>query len=139
MNDCGKFKSKEDAIELLDEFRHVILHIQKQAEKGYKFLYGKDVTSREEKNFQLYYNEILISDTTIFFQMGDKSMAFLGHNVMNILSTTDELFCRHTLKILNNIIRNSTLISIVSERDRNKFFLKLISKIEGSIDRIKNG
>jgi hypothetical protein len=137
MYDCGRFKSKEDAISLYEDFRNVIIHIQKQAEKGYKYLYGKENARGDENNFRLYYNEVIISDSTVFFQMGDASMVFLGHNVMNILTTTDELFCKHTNKILNNIIRNSTLISVVAEKVRNKFFLGLIRKIDKSIDRIK--
>ena len=65
-------------------------------------------------------------------------MAFLGHNVMNLLTTTDELFCNHTHTILKNIIRNSTLISAVAEKVRNAFFLKLIRKIDEAINRIKS-
>ena len=70
--------------------------------------------------------------------MCDTRMVFLGHNVINILTTTDSLFCLHTDKILKNIIRNSTLISIVGDKVRNKFFLKLINKIDEYIDRIKS-
>jgi hypothetical protein len=136
--ECGKFNSREEAIQLLEDFREVILHIQKQAERGYKYLYGKDNASGDENNFQLYYNEITISDSTVFFKMGDARMVFLGHNVMNILTTTDPVFCKHTDTILKNIIRNSTLISVVAEKVRNAFFLKLIHKINESINRIKN-
>ena len=138
MYDCGKFKSKDDALLLYDDFREVILHIQQQAEKGYKYLYGKENAIGNENNFQLYFNEITIADSTVFIKMGDTRMVFLGHNVMNILTTTDPLFCVHTDKILKNIIRNSTLISVVGEKVRNKFFLKLINKIDEYIDRIKN-
>jgi len=137
MYDSGRITSRDVAIGLLEEFKAVLLHIQKQAEKGYKFPFEKDNEVNKENIFNLYYNEILISDTTIYFQMEDKSMAFLGHNVMNILTTTDELFCRHTYKILNNIIRSSTLISVVAEKVRNTFFLKLINKTNDCIKRIE--
>jgi len=138
MYDCGRFKSKEDAIHLYEDFREVIKHMHKQAKKGFKYLYGKENASGDEKNFQLYYNEIIIADNTVFFKMGDTRMVMLGHNVINILATTDPVFCQHTENILKNIIRNSTLISVVSEKERNKFFLNLTDKIDAYIDRIKN-
>ncbi len=137
--ECGKFESKEIALQLLNDLKDVVIHLQKQAKRGYKFLYGKDDAKGNEGNYQLYYNEILIVDSTIFFKMGDMKMVLLGNNVMNILSTSDPLFCDHTKNILNNIIRNSTLISVVGEKVRKKFFHRLIHKVEEFKIRIEEG
>lgn len=64
----------------------------------------------------------VIADATILVKMGDTRMVLLGHNVINILTTSDPLFCEHTHTMLNNLIRNSTLISVVGEKVRNRFF-----------------
>jgi len=136
--DCGKFKSKDVAMQLYEELKEVILHIQKQADRGYKYLYGKENAIGDDKNFQLYYNEVTIMDTTVLIKMGDTRMVLLGHNVVDILTTADPLFCKHTHTILDNIIKNATLISVVGEKVRKRFFLKLIAKIDQYIDRLNS-
>ncbi len=136
--DCGKFQSKDVAIQLCEELKEVILHIQKQAARGYKYLYGKENAIGDDKNFQLYYNEVTIMDTTVLIKMGDTRMVLLGHNVVDILTTADPLFCEHTHKILDKIIKNATLISVVGEKVRKRFFLKLSNKIDQYIERMKN-
>ncbi len=138
IHECGKFESKDVALQLYEELREVILHIQKQAARGYKYLYGKENAIGDVKNFQLYYNEVTIMDTTVLIKMGDTRMVLLGHNVVDILTTADPLFCEHTDKILDNIIKNATLISVVGEKVRKRFFLKLTDKIDQCIDRMKN-
>ena len=52
-----QLKSKEDVLRLYEDLREVIEHMHKQAKKGFKYLYGKENASGDEKNFQLYYNE----------------------------------------------------------------------------------
>ena len=136
--DCGKFNSKDVAMQLYEELKEVILHIQKQADRGYKYLYGKENAIGDDKNFQLYYNEVTIMDTTVLIKMGDTRMVLLGHNVVDILTTADPLFCEHTHRILDKIIKNATLISVVGEKVRKRFFLKLIAKIDQYIDRLKS-
>jgi hypothetical protein len=49
--DCGKFESKDVALQLYEELREVILHIQKQAARGYKYLYGKEKPSETRRIF----------------------------------------------------------------------------------------
>ena len=136
--ECGKLGSREVALQLHEELQEVVLHIQKQAARGYKYLYGKENAIGDEKNFQLYYNEVTTMDTTVFIKMDDARMVLLGHNVVDILTTSDPLFCEHTQTILDNIIKNATLISVVGEKVRKRFFLKLIDKIDQYIDRMKN-
>jgi hypothetical protein len=72
--------------------------------------------------FKLYSNEFLISDTTFFFDLGDRHMAFITYNTMNVLSSVQESFCRETREFLHNIIKKSSLISTTGERERNRFF-----------------
>ncbi len=136
--DCGKLESRDVALQLYEELKEVVLHIQKQAARGYKYLYGKENAIGDEKNFQLYYNEVTTMDTTVFIKMDDNRMVLLGHNVVDILTTSDPLFCKHTETILDNIIKNATLVSVVGEKVRKRFFLKLIDKIDQYIDRMRN-
>ncbi|MDN5203510.1 hypothetical protein QQ008_19135 [Fulvivirgaceae bacterium BMA10] len=133
--ECGLFKQKDQAILLCEKMLEMISHTQKQAELGYKFENIKEATSGSD-NFKLYYNEITISDNTIFFIMDDTRITHITHNLMNILTTTNERFSDQTERYLKQILRKSSLISSVSEKERNKFFLKMKEKITQLMERI---
>lgn len=134
--ESGRFKHKDDALILLEDYRSIIEHQQKQAEAGCKFHEGKGPAG-DESNFKLYFNEVIISDNTVFFKMGDFNMVHLGHNVMNILSTTDPSFCNDTYGILKSLLKNSTLISVTAERERNRFFNSMYRKVDNYIEKIR--
>lgn len=134
--ESGRFRDPVDALMLLQEYKSIIEHQQKQAECGYKFREGFEPAG-DKSNFKLYYNEVIISDNTVYFKMGDFNMVHLGHNVMNILSTTDPLFCEDTLQILKSLIRNSKLISATAEKDSNRFFNTMYQKIDRYMEKIK--
>ncbi|MFC2124811.1 hypothetical protein ACFLU5_08375 [Bacteroidota bacterium] len=135
--DKGRFRSQEDAIMLMEEYKSIIEHQQKQAECGCKFQVGNE-TLGNETNLKLYYNNVSISDNTVYFKMKDFNMVHLGHNVMNILSTTDPSFCEDTFQILKNLMRKSKLVSVKSEKNRIRFFNNMYQKIDGFIEKIKN-
>ena len=82
--------------------------------------------------YKLYENEILIADNTIFARMDTKRVVYISYNTLNLLTTLQESFCEKTENYLNNLIKNSTLISATSEKERNKFFNKMKERIEAS-------
>lgn len=130
-----RFRSKENALELIEDYRKIMQHVQAQTESGCKFLYnGKH--HGDEQNYKFYFNEIIISDNTVLFKMGDFDMVHIGHNVMNILSTTDPVFCRDTQMIHKNLIKNSTLISVVGEKERYRLFNNIFQDIDDFAQRI---
>jgi len=133
--DNGLFIDKNDALLLLKDYRSIIEHQKMQAECGCKFYPGKNHINGSE-NFKLYANDVILSDNTVHFKMGDFNMVHLGHNVMNILSTTDSFFCRDTYFVLQSQMKNSTMISSVAEKERNKFFNKMYKKVDKSIEKI---
>jgi len=128
-SESGLFNRKEDKVVLLDQMSQLVDHVQKQAELGYKFDVGSE-TVGQENNFRLYYNEVTISDNTILFKMGDKYRANIMSNVLSILTTMNDDFCKKAHLIIENIIKSSTLISLSAAKERNKFFQTLRSKIE---------
>jgi hypothetical protein len=123
------FITTEFALVLFDQFSELIRSIQQQAANGSK--------NGTPGNFQLYKNEILIAETTIFFRMADKRVAFITYNTMNILSTSQESFCQHIEKYLANVQNKSVLISATGEKERNKFFKRLLEKIDWMRKSIK--
>ncbi len=127
--DSGFFSDLKLLESIFDELKHLVLQVKSDATKGYKtsLVYP---STKDKENYKLYYNEITIGDNTIFFDLGDRKIANITHNVLNILTTSNPEFCNETHKTLKNIIKKSDLISVVSEKQRNKFFNVILQKIE---------
>ncbi len=80
-----------------------MLHVKNDASLGYKTSKIHPATEDKE-NYKLYCNDITIGDNTIFFDMGDRKVANITHNALNILTTSNTEFCNETQKVLLNII-----------------------------------
>jgi transcriptional regulator with XRE-family HTH domain len=109
------------AHELCDEYSKMLEHIQLCARNGAKENSG---------SFSLYKNDILIAETTIFFKMGDKRVTFLTYNTMNVLTTSNERFCKNMEDFLTNVINKSIQISTSGEKERARFFNRMQDSIQ---------
>jgi transcriptional regulator with XRE-family HTH domain len=131
--ECGVFNSKDEAFELLDNCSLMLNHHKLQAEEGVKSSHGKAGCGK----FNLYLNEVLIGDNSVLFKMDDKRVVFITANQFNILSTSNEYFCRLMEDYVGNMINKSVLISHTSERERSKFFNRMNKKVEKVKERLK--
>ncbi|HMJ69788.1 MAG TPA: helix-turn-helix transcriptional regulator [Cyclobacteriaceae bacterium] len=120
--ECGYFSAKSQATLLCDQLLQINNMIREEAAEGKKST-GVD--------FQLYENEILIADNTVLAKLGDKRSVHINYNSLNLLTTFQESFCERTEVYLNNLIKNSILISATAARERNKFFNKMNERVEG--------
>ena len=120
-HECGFMANPQYATQLCDEYLSLVKEIRSWATVGYK--------EKPQYRFNLYKNDLLIADNTIFFRMGDKRMTFIPCNTMNILTTSDDAFCKNTEDYLINLTSKSILISTSGEKDRNKFFNQMEDKI----------
>lgn len=124
------FLDDKDLLQLVfAELKEMVHQVKTDAANGYKTSLTYPSTENSS-NFRLYYNEVTLGDNTIFFDMGDRKMAFITHNVLNLLTTANLEFCNETHRMLLNIIKKSNLISVASEKQRNNFFNAIIEKIE---------
>jgi hypothetical protein len=119
--ECGYFAAKSQATLLCDQLLQIINMIREEAAEGKKST-GVD--------FQLYENEILIMDNTVLAKMGEKHSVYINYNSLNLLTTLQESFCARTEAYLDNLIKNSILISATAARERNKFFNKMSDRVE---------
>ena len=126
--DTRVFASSEDIIRLYDALEATINHIEKQAEVGWKFtLDGK--TSSPKSSYKVFVNEFILGDNTLIALLNDTKIAYINHSVINVLWTKDTAFAEHTYQHFQNIIRRSSLISDVGEKERNRFFNGMREKI----------
>lgn len=119
--ECGYFSTKSQATLLCDQLLQINNMIRDEAAEGKKST-GVD--------FQLYENEILIADNTVLAKMGPKRSVYINYNSLNLLTTLQDSFCERTEVYLNNLIKNSILISATAARERNKFFNKMNERVE---------
>ncbi len=120
----------EDTVTLLyQQLMQLIQHIEEQSSAGYKFMPGSGQAAAGGE-LKLYYNGALLGDNTILMQMDGSSRVYLNHAILNYINTGNEAFCNYTHAAVQTIIKKSTLISAVGEKDRNKFFNVLRSEVE---------
>jgi hypothetical protein len=125
----GLFENSEDFFTLCDKFTLWLIHIQKQAELGFKYLYGEEPHGIEG-TFKLYLNEVVRNDNSIYVKMDDVCVSYLTYNVLSLLITSNPDFCHHNEEFLKELCRKSSLISSVNAKERSHFFNKLLQRVE---------
>jgi len=125
----GLFEKKDDIRILCDKLYIWIEHIKRQAELGFKFLYGTEPKG-VENSYRFYENEVVLNDNTIFVETDKFTATYLTYNVLSLLVTTDKVFCKGVENYLRGILKESILISSVNAKERNRFFNKLLEKID---------
>jgi hypothetical protein len=126
--EAGYFKSEDDVDLVYDALRNTINHLKEQAERGCKFLPGENPDSKKN-NFEFFYNRVVLGDNTIMAILDGRKILYLNYEVLNYMSTQDEKFCNDMYKKLQTLMRRATILSNVSEKQRNIFFNILHKKI----------
>jgi len=128
------FGSEKDVAAVYKDIEKMLNHIEKQAAMAIKLSVDGKVLN-PNANYQMFKNEFLLGDNTLYGKVGSVESAFVNHNVLNYISTTDPRFCGYTLQTMKNLISRSTLISGVSEKERSKFFYELHARLENSREK----
>jgi hypothetical protein len=126
------FVDKDILKKVYEQLDELLNHLELQAEVGKKFQYGRQPTLNAP-GYDIFVNECLIGDNTIFVDSDKRQITCLNHNGLNFTSTQDQNFSDYTFRNLQNIIRKSTQISRVGEKDRTMFFNTLHQKIHSKI------
>lgn len=126
--ESGLFAKKSHLKNLLDKMEKWLLHIQKEAELGFKFLYGSQPEGIEN-TFQLYSNEVILNDDTILVKTDHGYAAYLTFNGLSLLKTSNQKFCTELNKYFHGLMKKSNLISLSGAKERNRFFNEQLNEI----------
>jgi hypothetical protein len=126
--EAGYFASEDDVEKIYNALRDTIEHLRLEAAAGCKFYPGEN-PDFQKSNFQFYYNRVVLGDNTIIAMMNSKKILYLNYDVLNYMVTQDENFCNDVYSKLQNLMRRATILSNVSEKQRNIFFNILLKKI----------
>lgn len=134
--DTNVFNSKSDIQILYDCLERMVSYIETQAEAGYKS--NNNSKAIKDVPIRMYVNELIIGDNTAMAVLNKKPVVFLNHSFINITGTKDPVFCEYMFDFFQTLIRKSTLVSSVSEKQRSSFFTPIREKLERSKKRALN-
>lgn len=127
--EANVFETSDDINLLYLGVFKLIDHIEKQADHGVKFSIGeKPMTNSAAYN--LFNNELILGDNTVLAEIGSRKISFLNHSVINFVGTQDERFNAHMFDAFQNLMRKSTQLSRVGEKERTRFFNRIRDKIK---------
>ena len=113
-------------LELLDRF---VDHLKAQAEIGKKFIATTEPPASGNE-FEMYHNETLNGNTTIYYKTDAIEGLYFGHNLMNSVHTSDKAYIEDSVAVLKKQMANSSVISVVNEKERNNYFGQLKQMIQ---------
>jgi hypothetical protein len=130
------FEDPEYALFLCDRILLFSNHLKAQADVGKKFIFGTEAPA-SGNDFQLFLNETINTDSNFYYKAKDLEGLYLTHNIMNYLHTEDQRYVQDTRFIIDKHIANSSLISVVNEKERNNFFFEFNRTINSFKKRIE--
>jgi hypothetical protein len=120
--ESGFFAGPEDALRVCESLTEELTVILGMAEKSAK-------NGKEKENYRLYCSDIEIANNCVLVELGNHRAVYLGHLTFYTLSTSSETYGEKTAGWLDTLIRKSTLISGVSEKQRLRFFKKAMDTV----------
>ena len=130
------FVTTDDVRLLYSKVEELIDHIEQEAELGVKFTIGQQPKSNAAE-YRLFVNEFILGDNTFMVESGNTRVTFLNHSVLFFVATRDEKFNNAMFLSLENLMKKSTHISTVGEKERNRFFNRMREHIQSHIQSLK--
>lgn len=127
--DAGIFETTEDLDIVVDSFDATLAHLQKQVEKGRKFMPGIGEAGYKAP-LKFYINEIILGNNSILVSLDETKTVFINHIVLKYISTSDKKFTVKAFNNFQNLVSRSVLISETGEKERNKFFKALRERVQ---------
>lgn len=123
--------NKEQGLIIAKQIIMLMEHIEQMAMKSTK----DGVTSN---NFQMYYSDVMVGTNAVQVILDGNNTTFISFNTFNNLSTTNQLFSEEVDAWMKNLVKKSSIISGVNEKQRHQIFKKIKIKAETLLRKIEN-
>ncbi|MFC3414465.1 hypothetical protein [Algoriphagus hitonicola] len=134
--EMGIIPNPQDTKRLYQCMLEVVDHLERMTESGKKFLPHQD-PGMDSADYHFFVNEFVLGDNTFFVEIDGTRITYLNYGVIYFLGTADKSFNDGMFVNLENLIKKSTQISKVGEKERNQFFNKLRRKVQLRIDAME--
>ena len=91
----------------------------------------------ENKGFELYYNELLLMNNNVLVFNQEQQLLFVPNSMLSYFKTTDSETCLEAKNYMESQIKHSKLLNTSGEKEQNKFYNKMMQKINALISLIK--
>lgn len=119
--DSQRFFSEQDIYLVYDAVEKMIDHTEAQATLGYKFAID-DPAKTPLGRYHLFFNDSVLLDNSMMAVLDKSKIAVQPHTSINYMMTRDMAYCENYYQFVQNLLKRSTKISEVSEKERLKFF-----------------
>jgi hypothetical protein len=126
--DSGEFASRDDAMALCDEVEKEFEYLLDAARASSKSPEKQKIPG-EKVNFRLYDCDIEIATNCVMVINGNIKTVYISTQTFNIIKTSNFVFVEETHRWLDSLLKKSTLISDVGEKQRSLFFKEAFDKI----------
>ena len=134
-HNMGLIESTDDTHFIFSCLYEMVDHLEKMAEVGLKFSVGASPDSLSA-SYRFFVNEFIIGDNTFMAELGDTRVTYLNHSVLYFVGSMDERFNNAMFNNLENLMKKSSLISGVGEKERSQFFNRLRKKIKSKMESL---
>ncbi|MEP6951390.1 MAG: helix-turn-helix domain-containing protein [Ginsengibacter sp.] len=134
--EAGSFKNTGDVKLLYEKAEQLVNHIERQADLGVKFNINQE-PSDNAATFRLFVNDLILGDNTFMAEMDSTRITFLNHSVLYFAATRDVRFNNAMNDNMQNLLKKSTMISTIGEKDRVRFFNRLRTNIHLRLSALK--
>jgi hypothetical protein len=119
--DAGFFRHKSSALELCACLQRLLEVIKAQADVGMK----RNEHSFNGVEYAMYQSDLMIGNNGVVVELKDRMAIFLGYLSFNFIRSENKDFAQQNKTWMEHLKAKSTLISGVSEKQRNQFFKSL--------------
>jgi len=126
--ETNMFAKPKDALVLVEGLKTICDHMRNMAKEGRKYSPGTSIENGTE--LQLYHNEMVYTNNTILFLSKNVNLLFSTICNPDFIMSKDDRMIRYMQGWFDSVIRKSILISKVNEKERSKFFDRVMKKLE---------
>ncbi len=120
------FEDRQDALLLIDQLRQMLKLLEEQTRTGIKTAVKG---ANHPASYELYYNEILHTNNTIFFKSDTGKALYNTFGNPNTIRTQQDSACDYAEGWFDNLKKSSLKMNTDSDRDRMRLFKKLEDKL----------
>ena len=92
--------------------------------------------SKNQSNYHLYFNELLILNNNVLISNNKKNKLFVPYTMLGYFITSDIKTTQNALDYFSHQLKNSKSLNLSGTRDRKLFFNKANQKIEYYLQRV---